>query len=179
MPTYRDLRKEFGRRTYNSIDHMLEDLSTLRLRMRRLREDDRRGLVTRSFRERLMLAVTSVNECRYCSWAHARVALKAGVTGKEVKELLCGTVDCSPVVEGPALLYALHWAEQAGSPDPEARETMVKAYGEERAAAIERALRTIWTGNLIGNTIDYVLFRLTLGRVGGNGPIIGARSSLL
>ncbi len=145
-------------------------------RLRQLREDARRGLVAKAFRERLMLAVTSVNECRYCSWAHARVALRSGVSKKEVDELLCGTVDRCPEEEGPALVYALHWADKGGAPDPEARQRLVEVYGEERTAAIERTLRAIWTGNLVGNTIDYALFRLTRGRVGGSRPLIGARS---
>ena len=37
-------------------------------------------LVPRPFRERLMLAVTAVYGCRYCSWLHTREALRSGIS---------------------------------------------------------------------------------------------------
>ena len=36
-----------------------------------------------AFRERLMLAVTAVYGCRYCSFAHAREAISKGVSQEE------------------------------------------------------------------------------------------------
>ena len=39
-------------------------------------------------------------------------------------------------------------------------------YGEEKAAAIHIVLRMIRMGNLMGNTADYILYRLTFGRAG-------------
>lgn len=120
------------------------------------------------FRERLMLVVTEVNACRYCSYFHARQALVAGLSDEELQALTEGEFDASPAEEKPAMLYAQHWAEADGQPDVAATERLVTAYGLETAAAIELALRMIRIGNLAGNTFDYLLYRLSFGRWGGD-----------
>lgn len=165
----------FAKRRYTSLDQALDDLAYAMRNRRLMRRDAEAGLVTSDFRERLMLAVTSVNECRYCSYVHARSALREGVKADEVEALLCGSVEGCPVEEGTALLYAIHFSEERGRPDGEARERVVSAYGPERAAAIERALRMIYAGNMLGNTVDWLMHRLTGGRWTGTGRLIGAR----
>ena len=65
-----------------------------------------------------MLAVTEVNGCRYCAYAHARIALAAGVTRADVDALAEETSRVSPPEQIPALLYAQHWAETGATPDP-------------------------------------------------------------
>ena len=176
MSGRRALERGFDKRTFDGVGHGMRQLLALLASMQELGRDSRKGLIDPAFRERLMLAVTSVNECRYCSFAHAKAALEAGVPAEEVDDLLCGKADGCPDGEGPALLYAIHWAEARGGPDPLARARMVETYGEERTRAIERAIRAIETGNLLGNSIDYILFRLTFGRVGDRRSLIGARS---
>ena len=44
----------------------------------------------RAASERVMLAVTEVNGCEICSYAHTRRALEAGLSDAEVRELLGG-----------------------------------------------------------------------------------------
>lgn len=124
-------------------------------------------LIDKAFRERLMLAVTSVNKCRYCSFAHAKQALAEGLDEEEVKALQDGMFANSPKEELPALLYAQHWAETGGYVDPETRNQVILEYDQETVNAIELALRAIQMGNLLGNTMDYILFRLSFGRLGG------------
>jgi len=119
-----------------------------------------------AFRERLMLTVTAVNGCRYCSYEHARQALVAGVSAGEIEALASGMFDDCPSAEVPALLYAQHWAETDGKPDPEAPKRLLELYGEEASQAIEIALGVIRMGNLGGNTLDHILFRLSFGRLG-------------
>jgi AhpD family alkylhydroperoxidase len=133
-----------------------------------MKELMRGDIIDAAFRERLMLAVTAVNGCRYCSWAHAKQALVTGITGDEVRSLLTGEVGNSPAAELPALLYAQHWAESGGRPELAARAQLVETYGAETVQAIELSLRTIQWGNLSGNTFDYILYRLSFGRLGGN-----------
>ena len=52
---------------------------------------------SRALREKVMLAVTSVNDCRYCSYVHTRLALANAVDLDELQQLLdsgtFGTVD--------------------------------------------------------------------------------------
>ena len=121
--------------------------------------------VSPAFRERLMLAVTSVNDCRYCSFVHSRLAFKEGFTHDEVDALLAGSVDAAPNDQGVALVYAQHWAETRGKPDPDARQKLVETYGDERARAIETAIRAIMFGNYFGNTLDSLLFGLSRGKL--------------
>ena len=127
----------------------------------------REGVIDEAFRERLMLAVTEVNGCRYCMYAHARMALTAGVTEKELKELGQGLFDSSPKEEVIALLYAQHWAETSAKPEPEVRERVVTQYGKTTVEEIELVLHMIRMGNLLGNTWDYFLYRISFGHWGG------------
>ncbi|MCK5851237.1 MAG: carboxymuconolactone decarboxylase family protein [Kiritimatiellae bacterium] len=123
-------------------------------------------LVSQTFRERLMMAVTSVNGCRYCSYYHSKEALKAGMSPEEIATLTnCEFGNC-PDEEQPALLYAQHWAESNTLPDVEAYQRVLEFYGEEKLSAIEMVLRIIRMGNLMGNTLDYLLFKLSFGYLG-------------
>jgi len=123
-------------------------------------------LIDAAFRERLMLAVTQVNECRYCSEYHTKQALKTGLSQDEVQELLDGVADQCPPEQLTAILYARYWAEAAGHPDPDIRQTLVETYGVAKAAAIEIILRMINVGNLSGNTFDSILYHISGGRLG-------------
>jgi hypothetical protein len=76
----------------------------------------------------------------------------------------------SPPKEVPALLYAQHWAETDGRPDPAIRKRIGQRYGRDVLERIDAVLRVIRMGNLMGNTIDYVLYRVTFGRWGVEQP---------
>lgn len=154
----------FHRRTYASLADFLADAR----HMLRNREQIRAAvsLIDAPFRERLMLAVTQVNACRYCTEYHAKLALKTGLSQDEVRQLLDGDADQCPPEQLTAILYARHWAEAAGNPDPDIRQVLVETYGVAKAAAIEMVLRMINIGNLSGNTFDYILYRLSGGRLG-------------
>ena len=125
-----------------------------------------RGPLAPAFRERLMMTATSVNECRYCAHFHAQVALVSGISRVEIEQILDGVFHHAPEREIPALLYAQHWAETNAQPDPAARAKLVETYGDDIARAIESVLRMIRVGNLLGNTADYILYRLSFGRLG-------------
>ena len=161
--------RKFQRRYYRSLGQLGDDLVWPFRRRTQVRAAMRGEQVSFAFRERLMLAVTAVNECRYCSYFHAQEALKADLSKDEIRMLLEGAVKNAPDEEMPALLYAQHWAESNANPDAEARQTLVMVYGQERAEAIETVLHMIRTGNLAGNTWDYLLFRLSNGRWGTPG----------
>jgi AhpD family alkylhydroperoxidase len=156
--------EKFNRRTYSSLSEVAADLQAILARRDHMRPLMRGELIDAAFRERLMLAATAVNRCRYCSYLHARRALVEGMSSEEVEALQTGELANSPPEELAALLYAQHWAETRGKPDPAARERLVEQYGEERVDAMELALRTIQMGNLFWNTVDYVLGRVSFGR---------------
>ena len=158
--------KPFDRRTYPSVAAFMADLRAIMARRDQMRPLMRGELIDPAFRERLMLAVTAVNGCRYCSYAHAKQALAVGMDSVEIQALQDGVLENSPEDQVPALLYAQQWAETAGKVDPAARERMVELYGAPKVDAMELALRTIQMGNLSGNTGDYILYRLSFGRLG-------------
>ena len=156
----------FRRRYYRSAGQFVGHMRHLIARRQALRAATRDRLVSFAFRERLMLAVTQVNECRYCARYHLHEASKAGLSEAEARTLLEGNLAAAPAEELPALLFAQQWAEQNGRPDRAAYESLVAIYGGERAAAIESVLHVIRAGNLLGNTADYWLFRFSGGRLG-------------
>jgi AhpD family alkylhydroperoxidase len=155
---------KFNKRTYNNPKELFRDLWFLIRNSKRLREVMKEGSISSALRERLMLAVTAVNGCRYCSYLHTRQALKSGVTPRQISQLLSGDVDNCPEDEAVAIVYAQHWAESDGHPDPEAVRRLQQIYGVEKAEAIHLVLRMIRLGNLLGNSWDYLLYRVSLGK---------------
>jgi len=113
-----------------------------------------------------MLAVTAVNGCRYCSYFHTKQALKSGITSEEISNLLSGDVANCPQDEAVAVVYAQHWAESDAHPDPEAVKRLHQTYGPEKTEAIHSMLRMIRMGNLLGNSWDYLIYRISFGRRG-------------
>jgi AhpD family alkylhydroperoxidase len=158
------MNKTFKRRLYPSAGDFAADMRATIGHPRQMRAVMRGDGLDPALRERLMLAVTAVNGCRYCSYYHARQALVVGISPQEAEALAAGVMDGCPPEQLPAVLYAQHWAASDARPDPTARQRMVDLYGAEAAEAIELALHTIRIGNMAGNTFDYVLFRISLGR---------------
>ncbi len=157
---------QFKRRFYHSPRQFWDEFKFMIGNRAQIRTVMRQHLISPAFRERLMMAVTAVNGCRYCSYYHAKEALLTGISEAEVEALLSGVVEHCPAEEATAVLYAQHWAETNTHPDPQARQKLVEEYGSESAEAIELVLRMIRMGNLMGNTWDYVLYRVSFGQRG-------------
>lgn len=155
--------KTFQRRTYRNLGEFLTDFRRIMARRKEIRTLMSGDVISPAFRERLMLAVTAVYRCRYCSYAHAREALSRGVPQAEIEALGEGFFEGSPSEEVPALLYAQHWTEANGEPEPAVRDRVVAQYGEHVVEAMDLALRMIRMGNLTGNTWDYFLHRISFG----------------
>lgn len=156
----------FKRRRYHSVRSFLKDLGAILGHAVAVRDVMHAGRVSPSFRERLMLTVTSVNDCRYCANFHRAQALLVGVGAAEVASLLDGTFEGVPDEEMLAFAYARYWAERDGLPEGEVRQQLVDGYGVHKASTIELLLRLIRTGNLLGNTWDYFLYRISNGKWG-------------
>ena len=86
------------------------------------------------------------------------------MTQEEVGKLLSGDVEGCPEEESIAILYAQHWAESDAHPDPEAVQRLQETYGSDVVEAIHLMLHMIRLGNLLGNTWDYLLFRISFGK---------------
>jgi len=157
---------KFKKRKYKNLKDVHSDLWFPIRNRGRLREITRKELISPAFRERLMLAVTAVNGCRYCSYFHTKQALKSGITAEEISDLLAGDVANCPQDEAVAVAYAQHWAESDAHPDPEAAKRLQQTCGREKTEAIHLILRMIRMANLLGNSWDYLIYRISFGRKG-------------
>jgi len=128
----------------------------------------RKNLVSKAFMEKIMLAVTQVNGCRYCSWFHTRVAMKEGLSKTEVHTLLSGEFEGADEDEMLALLYAQHYADTNGKPEEESRNKLYETYGRARAKGIEASIKAITVGNIYGIAFDGLLRRLKGKRMEGS-----------
>ena len=81
-----------------------------------------RPAIPRGLREEVFLGVTSVNDCRWCTWLHSGFALMHGVKLDELQSVLgSGTAGTVDEREATAILFAQHFADTLRHPTPEAR----------------------------------------------------------
>ncbi|MEA3326147.1 MAG: carboxymuconolactone decarboxylase family protein [Chloroflexota bacterium] len=156
-------QKPFNRRIYHSLRELIKDASSTMKQRKQIKILMQGGIVSTAFRERIMLTVTEVNGCRYCQYAHAKMALDAGLSQEEIETLSTGIFHHCPAEEVPALLYTQHWAEANANPEKETRQRVIEIYGQEKVEAMELVMRMIRMGNLLGNAWDYILFRISFG----------------
>jgi AhpD family alkylhydroperoxidase len=162
--------KKFSRRLYGSFGEFLVDVRMVLSNRKNIRTMIHSKTFSPAFRERLFLAVTQVNGCRYCSYFHAQQALTTGISEEEIRAIGDGLLNRCPAEELTALCYAQHWAETNANPVQEARARLLETYGEKTVTQIDLALRMIRIGNLTGNLLDYILLRLSFGRIDINKP---------
>lgn len=151
----------FNRRLYYSPAEFIAAMREVLAHTSDLKEAARSRRIERAFAEKIMLAVTQVNGCRYCSYGHTRSALAAGIPPEEIARLAAGELGDFPEEEAVALFFGQHYAESGGQPDPAAVQRLVDCYGEQGARDILAYIRMIMVGNLFGNTFDALLSRLT------------------
>lgn len=102
------------------------------------------------FIERIMLAVTEVNDCAICSYAHTKRALESGMSGEEIHNMLAGIMDDLPDDELAAVMFAQHYADTRGHPTGESWQRIVEIYGTSLAQGILGSIRAIMIGNAYG-----------------------------
>ena len=117
-------------------------------------------LLSSHFIERIMLAVTEVNGCEVCSYAHTKIALEQGMSNEEIEKLLYGTADNIPTEEMQAIMFAQHYADMKGNPTEESWKRIVQSYGQEKAMGILAAIRMIMIGNVYGIPLSGLRTRL-------------------
>lgn len=107
-------------------------------------------LLNEHFIERIMLAVTEVNECPFCSYAHTKMALETGMSNEEIQDMLAGVSDGVPEQEMSGVVFSQHYAETRGHPSKKSWERIVEIYGLREAKGILGAIRIIMFGNAAG-----------------------------
>ena len=111
-------------------------------------------VISKSFSESVSLAISQVNGCKLCSYTHAKNALKSGMNEEEVEFLLSGGFDNAPKEQLEALLFAQHYADTKGNPDPDVKQKLADAYGEEKTKDIMASILMMNLTNLHGNTME-------------------------
>ena len=96
-------------------------------------------------REKIILAVTEVNGCRYCAWIHG-----------SWQDYL-GDLDRAKADEA-VLTYARACAEEGRPLDP---APLLEVLEPEAVRAVRATVVQIEVSNLVGNTVDGLLARLT------------------
>jgi AhpD family alkylhydroperoxidase len=138
---------------YRHLKNMTESLNDLiRYKMS--------GNMDKAFTEKIMLAVTEVNGCRYCNYLHTKLALKAGVSKEDIQILLNGQFENISPDEAHALMFAQHYADTGGYPDSETYYKFVDFYGDDKAKGIMSIIKAIMVGNIYGLSIDVFINRI-------------------
>ena len=158
--------EKFKKRTFKGPKEFIKELKFIIKNRNQIKKLEAGELIDAKLRQRLMMAVTEVNGCRYCSYYHSKLALKAGISPEELDSLLAGELKDCPEEELLALVYAQHWTEKKGQPDKEMTEKVKNQYGEQKSEIIQLALKMINFGNLSGNSFDYLLYKLSFGLLG-------------
>jgi AhpD family alkylhydroperoxidase len=130
-----------------------------------------RPRISPALREQIMLAVTSVNDCRYCNWGHTALASRNGVDLAALRQTLdSGSLGADSPPEQVAILYAQHVASERGDADPDAERALAAAWTPAEQAEIKAYITAITFGNLAGNSADAWLARLRGVPVEGGHP---------
>lgn len=124
----------------------------------------KKKLLSGHFIERIMLAVTEVNGCPFCSYAHTKMALEAGMSNEEIQNMLAGVSDDVPEKEMSAVVFGQYYADSRGYPSEESWERIVKIYGLREAKGILGAIRIMMWGNAAGIAWGSFLNRFKRGK---------------
>ncbi|MDF1628901.1 MAG: carboxymuconolactone decarboxylase family protein [Alcanivoracaceae bacterium] len=121
-----------------------------------------------ALREEIMLAVTSVNDCRYCSWVHTGLALENGVDMDSLHALLGRDLGSVEEREAVAILFGKHFADSVRQPSKVARDKLRQHFSDGERREIMAYIHAIYFANLTGNSADGVLARLRGQKTEGN-----------
>jgi AhpD family alkylhydroperoxidase len=113
----------------------------------------REKLLNLKWKERIMLAVTEVNQCTMCSWMHTNIALKAGMKEDEIKNILSGSYDEIPNKELLSILYAQDYASNKETMNQTYVAKLIEAYGVRRTRMIKNVISIITMTTSMGIAI--------------------------
>jgi AhpD family alkylhydroperoxidase len=113
------------------------------------------------FREELMLAVSRLNGCRYCSWGHHEWAQISGVSNEELAQLEQLDPSGFDRRKWVAISYVRALVkENFVRVQPELRRAMQHKYSPREIRQIELIANVMDIGNRGSNTFDAMLSRL-------------------
>lgn len=119
--------------------------------------------ISRKFRSEIMMSVTNVNGCKACSYFHTSELIKAGASEEELAKIKAASYEGLNDDETLALLFAEHYADNAGAYDQETFDKIKEYYGIDKAHGILTAIKVIMFGNIygisLGNMWDRIRFK--------------------
>jgi len=145
--------KTFNKRSY-TFRTFLKDIKQLLIRFPQMKGAFTSGRISKQFAERIMLAVTAVNDCQYCIYGHSGSSLKSGVAAEEVVSIMNFEYDSSSFDEIVALNFAKQYAETNRLPSKKAYDELVNYYGIEKVNDIFIFIHIVSLGNFLGNTVE-------------------------
>lgn len=154
------MKNDFRKRIYNNLSDFLSDFLGFIINSSIYVKSVKNKRVNRKLREKLMVAVSGVLGCKYCTWLHSEMALSHGVDAGDIQSLLSSELGKFPEEEAVALAFAQHYSETGGRVQEQVRQRFYKYYGREKARDILGYIQIIYFGNLSGNTVDALLERL-------------------
>ena len=122
-----------------------------------------RPKTSKAVREKVMLGVTAINDCRYCAWGHSHWAASQGIPLEEVNQILSsqvGSLKANDPAEAAAILFGQHYAEQLDEIDPESVKNLRNFFSQPQVQEILGQVCLITFTNLSGNTVDVLLERI-------------------
>lgn len=125
-----------------------------------------------------MLAVTEVNGCEACSYAHTKFALEEGMSPEEIKAILGGETKDIPENEMVGILFAQHYADGKGKASKESWQRLIDEYGQEAALVILAMIRMIQVGNIYGMAVSALRDRFK-GKASGKTTLLYELSILI
>ena len=125
----------------------------------KLKNNKKSNLIDSHFIERLQLAVTEVNGCAACSYAHTTMALREGMSNEEISSFLGGNDEYIKPEEAKAIMFAQHFADSRGYPQKDTYEAIIKEYGPQKARIILSAVQMMIAGNMFGIPFSAFLSR--------------------
>ncbi len=153
------MSQEFYKKIY-SHSEFYKSLYEAARSVRHLAWARRKELLSQSAIERIMLAVTEVNGCEVCSYAHTKMALEKGMSAKEISDLLSGNADSVPEDEAIAVFFAQHYADRRGNPTEESWHRLIDQYGDAASKGILGAARIMTAANIHGIALSAMARRL-------------------
>ncbi|NLY20891.1 MAG: carboxymuconolactone decarboxylase family protein [Tissierellia bacterium] len=126
-----------------------------------LKKSIRSNYISESFKERIMIAVTEVNGCSMCSYAHATMALEAGLNQNEIDDLIGGITENVPSEERQGILFGQHIADNRGVVSKKVWNQIIETYGKDEADGILASSQVIMLGNAYGIPFGSLMRRIT------------------
>ncbi len=155
-----ELMKKSNQQRFVSLPMVYRYMNDLFMHIGGVFQAEFRHEIDKSCKERIMLAVTHVNGCRLCSYAHAKIALEVGIDSDEITGILDGEFHDVPEEQYVAILFAEHYAETMGSPSDKSVSRLLTYYGRQKASAVIANIRMIMVGNVYGNVLTAFWDRL-------------------